>query len=358
MTKSILLALTTLFLGTQSSNAFDYEDNDLKDYSLQGHVKSVNTIDYEPILKGKEWVAGNKITSTHRAFSADGFVVEEIIRGPKSQLLYTSSFQLIGRSKLVEYRQFNENGGLQIYEKGKLDKDGAIVSMNTYTPSNKLISYVKSNFNAVGQIIQTYYYSADNTLINSKEFGYDNNARLSFIKFKIKDGDDYVEFYEYDKNGLLILQKNVDMEGNVTSLTQNDYTDKVKVKSIYYPTLTRSKEHQITLFTKDGNIKEQEYRNHNDQIIRKEIFTYFVPGKVFKTEVYEMLNNQLCKSYTIQYDQYNNEIFREFYDTNEKPTDQVTTKYKFDDNYNWTEKIEVEKGKATSIQKREITYFD
>lgn len=358
MTKSILLALGALFLGTVSSKAFESEQNDLKDYNLQGHVKTVSTVDYQPVKKGKDWVSGNKITATQRAFNKDGFVVEEIIRGPKSQLLYTSNFQLIGKSKLVEYRQFNENGGLQVYEKGKLDKDGNIVTMNSYTPSNKLISYVKSNFNAIGQIMQTYYYNADNSLINSKEFSYDNNARLSFIKYKIKNGDDYVEFYEYDKEGLLILQKNVDMEGHVTSLTQNEYVNKLKVKSIYHPVLMNSKEHQITLYETDGSIKEQEYRNHQDQVIRKEVISYFVPGKLFKTEVYEMLGQKLCKSYTIQYDQYNNEIYREFYDISEKPTDQVTTEYKFDDHNNWIEKREIEKGKTISIQKREITYFE
>lgn len=357
MTKSALLALAVLFIGIMPSKAYESK-NDLKEYSLIGSVKTISIIDYEPKQQGKKWVAGEKQSTLFRTFNRDGYVTEEVIKGPSDQILYTSSFQPIGKAKLVEYKQFDDKGNLEVFEKGKLDNEGAIVTMDTYAGKDKLTSYIKSKFNAAGQVIQTNYYDATNTLLNSKEFGYDNNARLSFVKFKINDGDDYVEFYEYDKNGEVALLKTVSMDGTVKSLVSNEFNGKNKTRSIYYPLLSKSKEHQITIYNEDGTLKELDYINHDDNVVRKELFTYFAPGKVFKTEVFELLNGSLKKSYSIQYDLYNNEVFREFYDSDENPTSQVTTYYKFDHENNWIEKEEKENDKIYSIQKRVITYFE
>lgn len=358
MNKSFLLTLAAFFVAS-GFNSAQAQTNDLSQNSLLGPVKTIDITEYEPVKSGKKWVPGAKLTGTYMAFDAQGNMIEEILRGSNNEVLYSTNIQPFDNGKYVEYKRFSDGGELMTSESGRLDKNGQILSMKTYTANQKLTSYIKSHFDSKGNVLKTFLYDSNNSIINSKEYGYDNNSRLSFIKFKLEGGEEYVETYDYDNKGQLLNVKTIKADGTVVSETNYEYDSDGKSKVTFYPSLHNSHEHQITTFNVDGTIKELIYKDREESTIRRELYTYYTKGKLFKVEAFEKFEDgdELIPVYMINYDQYGKEIDRVIYGVNGSVDKNIETTYLVDEQNNWIEKVERDNGDAISIERRRIFYF-
>lgn len=358
MNKSFLLTLATFFVagGFTSTQA---QTCDLSQNSLLGPVKTIDITEYEPVQSGQKWVPGTKLSGTYMAFDIKGNMIEEILRGSNNEVLFSTNIQPFDNGKYVEYKRFTPGGELMLSESGRLDNNGEILSMKTYTANQKLTSYIKSHFDSNGNVIKTFLYDSNNSILNSKEYGYDNNSRLSFIKFKLDDGEESVETYEYNNKGQLSSVKTMKTDGTILSETTYEYENDNKSKVVLYPALYNSHEHQITMFNPDGTIKELIYKDREENTIRKEIYTYYTKGKLFKVEAFEKSEDadDLSPIYVINYDQYGKEITRVVFGVNGDADSNVEVNYLVDDQNNWIEKVERKDGQAISIERRRINYF-
>lgn len=358
MNKSFLLTLATFFVAS-GFNSTQAQTNDLSRNSLLGPVKTIDITEYEPVKSGQKWVPGIKLSGTYMAFDAQGNMTEEILRGSNNEVLYSTNIQPFDNGKYVEYKRFSDGGELMLSESGRLDKNGEILSMKTYTANQKLTSYIKSHFDSKGNVLKTFLYDSNNSIINSKDYGYDNNSRLSFIKVNLEDGTEYIETYDYNNKGQLLVIKTIKTDGTVVSETTYEYENDGKSKVVFYPSLNTSQEHQTTTFNVDGTIKELVYKDHEENTIRKELYTYYTKGKLFKVEAFERNAeaDELIPVYVINYDQYGKEIDRVIYGVSGTVDKNIETTYLVDEQNNWIEKVERENGNAISIERRRIFYF-
>ena len=356
MNKNLWLALAFLFIG--QGVATHVKASDLGQNRLRGSVKSLESVEYTPKRVGIHWEPGAVNLKTIRVFDSEGKMIEETLKDGNNHSLFLTKIGFVGSTKNVEYTSFKDNGEVDYKESGKLKLDGEVLNMKTLDAKGNLKSSVKSKFDAEGKLINTTSYDANENSTCSRHFGYNSSGRLSFIKIEPKDRVSYVEFYDYSSRGDLIEVKTVDLDGVV--LNQLLYTydaDGNRIKTTIYPNLDSNKEHQVTKYNAKGETIESIYYSPTAEVMQKELFTYNSDGRVQKFEVYQSINNVLVNDYTIQYDEFGNEIDRTTFDAKGIPVNNIQISYKYDAQNNWVEKLEKENNETSLITKRTITYY-
>ncbi|HJD92910.1 MULTISPECIES: RHS repeat domain-containing protein [Bacteroides] len=355
MNKNLLLALAFFFIGEGIAISDTYA-SDLTQGGLVGQVKSVKTTEFTPVLSNKKWIPGEKTSVTVRVYDEKGNMVEETLKDSKEQTFFVTKIQPIEKGKFVEYYSYDENGNIESKESGRLGEQDEVLSMKVFDANDNLQSHTKSQFDKQGNITKITSFDGDD-LIATKIYGYDN-AKLSFIKVDLEGGEDYVEFYNYDDKGRLVEVKSVSLSGTVLNQLLTVYDEAGnKVSTTFFPSLKESGEHQITKFDKAGRTIELSFYDASNQMVQSEKFEYAPSGLISKAEAYDLINNTLINSYTINYDKFGREFNRVTYDLKGVPNANIETIYKLDKNNNWIEKTEKNKNKIVSIVKREVVYF-
>ncbi len=348
MNKRIILT-SLVFLVAGSLYNLSISANDLKNNSLVGKVKEVLTSEIMPADKG--------MTSI-RTFDEHGNLTKEVIKGANDKTVFISTFEPFENGKFVEYINFNEEGIVNSKESMRLDVNGEVLSMKSFNGQNELISSVSSHFDKQGNVTSTKEFDSTNKLVASKIYSYDGYGRLSYIKSTPQLGESFYEFFSYTTEGKVKEHKSVTASGDVLNQTITEFDDEGnKIKTILYPSLKSSAEHQVSEYDQEGRLVSSSFVTGDDVVIHKEEYTYLKTGLKSKSSVYDLVDDVLITSYIINYDDKGNEVSRVNYDDKGIPSFYIETSYEYDEQGNWLVKTERNNDEVLSVTKREIAYY-
>lgn len=195
--------------------------------------------------------------------------------------------------------------------------DGNLEEVNNYYPENILGSKWVIKYNDVGNKIKTIIYNAEGDLstewseknVNSESYDY---KRFNNDEIANESYHDYLKNYKYQK-----VSYKYDEKGKLIEIITNDPEDNLVKR-------------ETNKYDLEGNLVEVINFNSDNKINTKKISRFDDNGNVMTDEIKDYKSNE---------------------------TVAISYKYEFDENDNWTKRIELENGVSKYITIRKIDYY-
>lgn len=270
---------------------------ELKNWNLQGKVKSISEIDYSKTGK----------YSAYLLFNPDGFIEEQTTFNPDGSLIRKWIYKS-GLRNLKETRHC-------YVRKDSLSE----ISYYTYNESDKI-----------------------------------TNEKLLAPDGKLKSNLDF----EYDENMVLKEKKFSDDKGKILGLIRYTYDNSSRViEELHLDSVTHQHWKQKFTYNKEGLNEEIRYLSLNDSLIKRSTYSYLANKLVGVACSYDA-NNELVSKTTYEYDGYKNMTLRAIDYPLEKTTEKHSFEYKYDQFNNWTFRYEYLNGQLDDIISRKLDYYN
>lgn len=316
-------------------------DNDLKQYKLQGRVKSFKETSYEAIEHFGEIKKGKRkrlfpLTENdfQNLYNEDGNLIAENSYDLDGNLTSKAIYKYDKNNKKAECNVYNPDGNLitkYIYRYSKTGKQTVERSINYDIYGRQQPSTI-SEYDINGNQIEYKSYALSGGLSFHTSYIYDENGNQVEMKSFHNNKLGFYETYKYNQNGNQIELARYNSDGSLSLKTNRKYDQHGNV----IERASDSGDKDIYKYDNMGNQIEW-IRYFNSVVIEKRIYTY------------DKYGNQT----RIQYSQ-NNDIkhYKSYYDS------EHTSEYIYDKNNNWISKIEFNNGKAKLIIEREFEYYE
>lgn len=354
--KTIIVTLVLCYSANYSLQAKDFVENS----KLNGDVESVIT---------KEFAFGEDIndlilvSESREYYDSEGRLIAEKYLDGNGVILTSSKFQYSPYTKHIELFTFSNTGAL-------VEKTVGEYCINTMDPINisfydgdsQLEYQVKSVYKE-NRLDSLFCMDETNNLLISRKFNYLDNGSIDFIETNdyrmIKSSlSDVIESFDYDKNGKLILSKQLTSDGRLISFWEYTYNPMGELEtSTYYPTLESTNFTKMKISYKQGTeLMGITYYNKDNTISEREIFVRDSQNNVYGYSVYQLDDRRLTPSFTQSFNSNGLEVRRILYDTFQRVGEAIRVEYTFDHFNNWIVKEEKSMRGIRRIFKREISY--
>tara|TARA_B100000524_G_scaffold348354_1_gene252607 strand:+ start:708 stop:1382 length:675 start_codon:yes stop_codon:yes gene_type:complete len=178
----------------------DNKQNTLKEWKLNGKVKSLTVTKYSAVEKFREPERDEFLFETEYVFDKDGFY------------------------KKLE--SFSADGELLSKAKPKYGDDGNIKEFKSYDGDGKFLGKGKYKYDNDGNIKEYRYYNSENELLDKQYFKYDSDGNVIEYKYYSDGKLNHKVNYKWDDDGLFITQfKEYDMDGKFKRKLKYKYND-------------------------------------------------------------------------------------------------------------------------------------
>jgi len=288
----ILVAL----LATSCIKKCDDVYNDLKEWKIQGPVKSISETDYSNTGKYTTWLS----------FSSKGFVQEQA--------------------------SYNHDGTLVRKWKYEYNNRSQKINRSTYILNDSLSEILYYSYNANNKL-------AEEKLVNAKALA------ISIVK------------HEYDANRNEIAAKYLNGKGKVQGGILFKYDDKNNViQELHYDSVFKHNVKQRKIYNQEGLNVEVLYFTMADSLLRRITSTY-LPGKLLGETCIYYGQNELVSKTSYKYDEQLNVISKLVYSAEDKTTATHSFEYTYDKYMNWISRNEFIDNKPVDMITRKIDYY-
>lgn len=304
-------------------------ENDLEKENLKGKIKSIKYTAYVAIEKFGEIEKGEVLSffkNEETFYNKDGFITEKIKFNGDFTVRETKKISYNEEYKPTEENYFDKNN--QLLRKIKYHYVDTLISQeNTYNSDGKLIRNIK------------YQYDKNNNKIKEETTDSTGNQSKLFL-------------YEYDQNKNLLETKSYS-NGKLLSSAQFIYDKKGRKIEYYRKNHFYNKEERETYrYDEMGNLLQQD--NYTKNSLLSSIFYSYDENNNLINEKRTCFETGFawCPSYEKQY----------FYDVNnnliEEKSENNKEEYIYDDNENWTQRINMTNNiNIPHLIERIITYY-
>lgn len=251
------LKITALLIAGSIFTGFA-QRNDVQEQNLHGKVKTIRETRFEPIIKGEKIQKGKQaicedfiVSQPYFAFDEQGYITHHTEYGPKNEVVSKETYTVVNPGKTRKAYKYNPKGEListteyeyndlnQLVTNTEFDASGSKVSELAYTYNDEkqmikqvsihfptdhhslytaryengllteetmegsVYMHIKNKFDAKGNVIESLYYSASDSLEYTIYKKYDDKANMTEYRFDNGDDVPLTESYqyEYDKQG-------------------------------------------------------------------------------------------------------------------------------------------------------------
>ena len=237
---------------------------------------------------------------------------------------------------------------------------GKVKSTKDFITENKIkFCTLNKIYNLDGNLREIFQYDKQNLTVKTN-FEYNENGlktaeNINFLLFRNYNNG---RFYEYDKKGNLIIEKSYSRNPNmkITGTFKSIYNSAgEKIEETEYDDNGRKVSIKNFKYDAIGNLIES--KQHNSEglisIIKKE---YDKKGNVIKYSVISTdVDTVTTTTYETKYDEFNNVIDEKVLDGNKTTHNKYL--YKYDNQGNWINCIEICDNKLKNITERVIEYY-
>lgn len=297
MNRSIVFGLVLIVQMAVSCNInHEVNLNDLKEWRLEGSVKSISEINYSSTGK----------YSTHLLFNTDGFVQEQSTYNPDSSLIRKWKFEYNGQN-LKSAR-------------------------SCYVLNDSLSEILYYTYNENGKIVEEKLVNTHGTLISNVE-------------------------HEYDKNQNEIERRFIDENEKVQGQISYRYNDKnILTEVISFNNIIHQHWRQKYFYNQKGLNVEILFLSMNDSLLNRSTYTYTPDRQVSESCNYNSKNILTVKT-MYNYDNQLNIINKVIYYPLENTTEKNTFEYLYDKYKNWTSQKTYTNNEISDITVRELEYY-
>lgn len=266
-----------------------------------GRVKRLEEYNFKELQQtGIDLKDGYRIVSI---YDSAGYKTKAYSYDEKGALIGKSVYKYDG-SKLVEERNYNEQGKYVYANKYRYDKRGNEISLKHYSVNGLLFLRTQSEYDDKGNIVQERSYNAEGNLLNKATWQYD--AKGNVAEERIYDADEQetsLTKYKYDAEGRMIEE----------------------VKELY------------------GIMLRTVYK-YDEQGVLKEEWGYNAEGVRDARIVYEYDDNGIA-------------IKETYYSADDKVKRAVSYKNDYDRYQNLVKRTQLENGREVVILRKELDYY-
>lgn len=250
------LKITALIIAGITFKGFA-QKNDVQEQNLHGKVKTIRETRFEPIVKGEKIQKGKQaicedhiVSQPYFEFDQHGYITHHIEYGPKNEVISKETYVVVNPGKTRKANKFNAKGEListsqyeynalnELVTTTEFDASGNKVSELTYTYNDEkqmikqvsihfptdhhslytakyengllteetmdgyVYMHIKNKFDAKGNITESLYYNAADSLEYTIYKKYDDKANMTEYRFENGDVPLTESYqYEYDKHG-------------------------------------------------------------------------------------------------------------------------------------------------------------
>ncbi len=271
-------------------------NNELKEWRLQGAVKTVSEIDYSNTGK----------YTTYLLFKPNGFIQEQSAYNPDGSLIRRWEFEYNTRNQKLTRSCYVLNDSLSGILHYSYNKNNKITGEKLVNPQGGIISDTE------------YEYDVNQDEIERKFLG-ENDKILGRILYKYDD------------------KKNVTEELHIDSVNRQHW--KLKKK-----------------YNREGLTMEILYLSLNDSLIKKTTYTY-LPDKLVDEACFYNSKSEIISKTTYQYDKQLNTTSMLMFNALDKKTEKHLFVYVYDKQKNWTSRMEYINNEIYDIITRKLEYY-
>ena len=331
----IFFCLCTLYscTNTNNQNVSEESKNHLEKMQLNGKIVSIQTTIYQAV------VANNRI-------------VKGKIIGDRMHENNIKFFNKYGN--VSEERFFFTDGYLAHTNKYSYDSLNRLIEKHTIYPRERFNEKTVYKLNTEGKLIEKSTLRFDNSLIAKEEFVYDANNVLTEHKFYLPK---LCEVTEYIVENQSIKQASVyDMEdgGKLKKVSKYDDNENVIEEEIYNPDGSIKFKFDLKY---DGNsrLTEKKRLDSKMNLIEKTTYKYYSDNKLKESCIYNS-ENKMIEKQEREFDKNGNIIFSLYSNAEENIERRRIYEYKFDENMNWIQRIEILNDTPNEFIERIIKY--
>lgn len=236
----------------------------------------------------------------------------------------------------------------------------AALDLGEIFPSDVIGAEGKIVYNEKGYRIEEFWRFNEET--SRKEYCYDNNDNcVELISFKPNNEIEERGIFVYDKNGVLMEELYYNANNNLFSRLEYTFDENGNLIQLSeYDPNGVLEESQKSKF-KDG-LEQERYTYYYDVhnvLITKYEYRYNKHGKLIEGILFDDAKNLLGR-WVYTYDEQQNLISEESFDSEGILVEKRTYDYKYDEKNNWTERVtyDGEENEPRVITKRQFEYFD
>lgn len=348
-----LLLLTAC--GKDEKKVIDRDKTDWAFYKLEGDVKTITQKSFETLNGKEKGPTAHETISEHDiefTFNDEGMLTVEKKWANDSKIFEETKYN--GRNHLINKIQYN-NGNPSIktdYAYDEKSKNNLSITRRNAdnTPFNKEVMKYKNN-----KVIEKIAYNEQQNPVSKTEYIYDERGNVTgenkygstdIIQYKIEN--------IYNENNQKTLEKQFDKDGNKIYETQYSYAgDKLASAE------THNAKGELTYVEKfdydgKGNVIMHYTFDKFDGIHSREEYKY--DGKGNKIAWYVYNGDDVVTKATYDYDKYGNLIKSLIADNNGNISENKVYQYEYDKKGNWIRRVLILNDKPSIITERTITY--
>ncbi len=313
--------------------------NDLEKLSLRGLVKWLKMESYQAQEKFGEIVQGQKAKDLENysiSFNSNGKIIEWNNYNPEGGLISKDSYVFDTKGNEIEFNNYNETGELTKKNKSKYDEEGNLIELNQYKSDGSLQTRSVCKYDYEGNIIESITYSPEKNIIGQSTFKYNDHGKIieeishDYVTEKTTPPEliAYKIVHKYDDKENEIGWYSYKLNESLDAKTITEFNDNEKITTKYHYNASNVLT-QVTKNDSSGNPIVDCLYSEDGSII-------------YKNE---------CK-----YDEHGNAI-----ETNEHNFDSSINKYintfYYDNQGNWIKEIVIKNDIPKSIILRKIEYY-
>jgi len=291
-------------------------------------------------------------TTIYQAVVANNRIVKGKIIGDR---MHQNNIKFVNEyGNISEERYFFTDGYLAHTNKFSYDSLNRLIEKNTIYPRERFNEKTVYKLNADGKLIEKSTLRSDNSLITKEEYVYDANNVLTEYRLyfsKLHRVTEYIIENQSIKQARVYDMKN---EGKLKSVKKYDNNENVIEEEIYNP--DGSIKFKFVL-KYDGNsrLTEKKQLDSKMKLIEKTSYKYYSDNKLKEYCIYNS-ENKMIEKQERKFDKNGNIIFSLYSNVEDNIERRRIYEYKFDENMNWIQRIEILNDTPNEFIERIIKY--
>jgi hypothetical protein len=286
--------------------------SDTQQQGLKGPVKEQKDLTYKAVKKGKRIVTGEKCGDAGGSYyawkyNAEGNCTEEFWYNLDGSIYSRFVNEYTTNSNRTVHTWYNADNSVRRKEVFTYNEKGQKTEMITYNADGSQAEIWNYVYDDKANLVEMTWNYKDVDRVEKSMYKYDERGNMTELYIRYSTGgDDYKQTYVYDEKGNKVKEQNYNVDGNL-----------------------------------DGSFVA---------------YTYDGSGNITQEQWFRSANTLDYRT-TYAYDDKNNETERVDYNGDGTITGRISSQYTYDQQENWTKKIQFKNGEPTTVTTREISYY-